>query len=324
MIQRGYRVLTLWIVWSLTSLMIYLGLYNDTDVWQFVQHDPSRITWVIIGLFLVGILTSFVLTLVLTVESIDADRLTLIAQKKGWNGIEETSTRLSIARYLNSLRTIINGNGSVDITALIDVEFAIYHRIAHALEIIGNLLITLGLIGTVVGLTLTLTGLTSSLEALGQDQDQLLSGLRGAMGGMGTAFYTTLLGSVLGGVLLRVFSHINQTGVDSLEDVLARICLVYCSEQLKPTAHKDIKALSHEIEILDRVVQQLSRTLTSSGSAIADFKDEIGTLHNEQQQAQLRETIRLQREQLQQMEKLLRMQRGLRPRWLSRLLGRSD
>ncbi|MGD8567655.1 MAG: MotA/TolQ/ExbB proton channel family protein [Gammaproteobacteria bacterium] len=191
MIQRGYRALVLWIVWSAAAIVIYASMYSDTDVWDFVQHDPSRITWGIIALFGVGVATSFVLTILLTFESIKVDLLESIAKQRGWLGIEESKKRLCVASFFDSLKTVINNNGELNVESLVDVEFAVYRRTSHALEVIGNLLITLGLVGTVVGLTLTLTGLTSSLEALGQDQEQLLRGLRGAMGGMGTAFYTT-------------------------------------------------------------------------------------------------------------------------------------
>ena len=54
-IQRGYRALFLWIVWAAASIAIFTGLYHDTDVLEFVQSDQSRITWIIIGLFLMGI-----------------------------------------------------------------------------------------------------------------------------------------------------------------------------------------------------------------------------------------------------------------------------
>ncbi len=247
MIQRGYRALVLWIVWAAAAIIIYFGLYQDTEIWDFVKRDPSRITWAIIGLFGLGVTASFILTITLTLESIKVDLLESIAKKKGWLGIQQTDKKGCVANYFSSLRTIVENNGELNIEALVDVEFSIYQRSAHALEIIGNLLITLGLIGTVVGLTLTLTGLTGSLEALGHDQDQLLSGLRGAMSGMGTAFYTTLLGAVLGGVLLRIFAHIDESGVESLENSLTRICLVHCSADFKPSLERDMRIINSQI-----------------------------------------------------------------------------
>lgn len=275
MVQKGYRALVLWVVWAAAAIIIYLGLYLDTDVWSFVQRDPSRITWAIIGLFGMGVATSFVLTILLTFESVKVDELENIAKRDGWLGIQEASKKGCVAEFFRSLRTIVNNNGELNIEALVDVEFSIYQRTAHALEIIGNLLITLGLIGTVAGLTLTLTGLTSSLDALGQDQAQLLSGLRGAMSGMGTAFYTTLLGAVLGGVLLRIFAHIDENGVESLEDTLTRVCLVYCSSDFKPSLERDLHLINAEISDMSRNIEGLQKLLTGTRQAMTDFATEI-------------------------------------------------
>ena len=314
MIQRGYRALVLWIIWSAAAVVIYASMYQDTDVWEFVQQDPSRITWGIIALFAMGVITSFILTILLTLESIKVDLLEAIAKDKGWLGIEDSTKRLCVSNFFESLKTVMRNNGDLNIEALVDVEFAVYSRTAHALEVIGNLLITLGLVGTVVGLTLTLTGLTSSLEALGQDQEQLLRGLRGAMSGMGTAFYTTLLGSVLGGVLLRVYGHIDENGVDSLENALTRICLVYCSADFKPSTKRDVRALNQEIDSLTLKIEYLKNVLNESKSVIADFSQELAELHQRDKNPHsMEETIKLRKEYLDTLRhefQLKRMNRG--------------
>ena len=316
MIQRGYRALVLWIMWSAAAIVIYANMYQDTDVWKFVETDPSRITWGIIALFGMGIITSFILTILLTLESIKVDLLEAIAKTQGWMGIEESRKKLCVANFFDSLKTILKNGGELNIEALVDVEFAIYRRTAHALEVIGNLLITLGLVGTVVGLTLTLTGLTSSLEALGQDQEQLLRGLRGAMGGMGTAFYTTLLGSVLGGVLLRVYGHIDENGVDSLENALTRICLVYCSADLRPSAERDVRILNQEIKVLTDNIDALKKSLNESTSTIADYAKEIQSLNGKENDTQsLENLIALRKKYLDTLREEFQLKRMNRGAW---------
>jgi len=293
MVQRGYRALALWIVWAAAAIIIYFGLYHDTEVWDFVKQDPSRITWAIIGLFGLGVITSFILTVTLTLESTKVDELEKIAREKGWLGIQETDKKLCVASYFNSLRTVVENNGELNVEALVDVEFSIYQRTAHALEIIGNLLITLGLVGTVVGLTLTLTGLTGSLEALGQDQDQLLSGLRGAMSGMGTAFYTTLLGAVLGGVLLRIFAHIDESGVEGLENTLTRICLVHCSADFKPSMERDMRLINAQISEMRDNIESLQALLEKTRLAMKEFATEAIQPGQETDIEHLREMVKL-------------------------------
>ncbi|MDT8384007.1 MAG: MotA/TolQ/ExbB proton channel family protein [Gammaproteobacteria bacterium] len=314
MVQRGYRTLVLWVIWAAAAVIIYLGLYLDTEVWDFIQRDPSRITWAIIGLFGMGVATSFVLTVLLTLESVRIDGLEEVAKRDGWLGIAQVDKRGCVAEFFRSLRAIVNNNGELNIEALVDVEFSIYQRTAHALEIIGNLLITLGLIGTVVGLTLTLTGLTNSLDSLGQDQDQLLSGLRGAMAGMGTAFYTTLLGAVLGGVLLRIFAHIDENGVESLEDTLTRVCLVYCSADLKPSLERDLRLINADISDMSRNIEGLHKLLTNTRQAMSEFATEIKQPGQDMDIDHLREMVRLREAYVKTLAleiKLKQAERGL-------------
>jgi hypothetical protein len=315
MVPRGYRTLVLWIAWSVATIVIYAGMYHDTDVWAFVRDDPTRITWAILGLFAVGMVSSFILTVLITLETLSVDKLELTAKRSGWLGIDYSKKTLCVSNYFDSLKTVVDNNGVINVEALVNVEFSVYGRTAHALEVIGNLLITLGLVGTVVGLTLTLTGLTSSLEALGQDQEQLLRGLRGAMGGMGTAFYTTLLGSVLGGVLLRVFAQINQNGIESLENALTRICLVYCSADFKPSTERDIRSLNAEIEKFNQNVSFLNKHVDEAKRIIADFSDEMGKLRGieEKENDSIQKTLITRRKYLNSLRdefQLKRMNRG--------------
>lgn len=313
-------MLVLWVFWTAAALSIYFGIYNDTDAWTFIENDPSRITWAILGLFVIGIITSFILTITLTLEFIKVDELERVAAKDGWLGIQNVDKKRSVAHFFHAMRTILDKNGELNIEALVDVEFAAYQRTAHALEIIGNLLITLGLIGTVVGLTLTLTGLTGSLEALGQDQDQLMSGLRSAMSGMGTAFYTTLLGSVLGGVLLRIYGHIDEHGVESLENALVRICLVYCSADIKPTAERDLRILNAEVKELTQNLSALQQGLTATQQDISGMVAKLAHPGEGRENESLRENILLRREHLKTQHAEWRLQRAKRG-WLRNLFG---
>ena len=316
MIQRGFRTLLLWIIWSAASLMVILGLYTDTGVWAFVKSDGSHITWVIIGFYLLGCVISFVLMVLVTYEAVHVDQLEKIAKKSGWPGIQHTPKRLVLARFFESLNTIIRNNSELDLESLVDVEFSTYQRFAHALEVFGNLMITFGLIGTVVGLSLTLVGLTSSLQALGEDQEQLLAGLRSAMQGMGTAFYATLLGAVFGGVLLRVFAHINQNGVESLEDSLTRIFLVYCATDIKPSPQRDIRVLDAEIRAITQNLERLHLTLAETKHMVGDFAKELMHLkQTEGDNTALRATLNLQREYLDTLRTEFQLKRMNQGRW---------
>lgn len=283
--QKPLRTLVIWTIWASTALVVYLTLYRDTEVWAFLEQDPSRITWLIMGLFLLSLIASFVVTFMVTQESFRAADLDKIARGGGLKAITIRSTKRAADRFFHAMHSTLERKGSVDVDTLLHVELASYERTNHTIEVVGNLLITLGLIGTVMGLTLTLTGLTGSLDALGHDQEMLLSGLRKAMSGMGTAFYTTLLGAVLGGVILRMFAQITEHGIEGLHDNLMRIATVYCSADYAPTMERQVRLLNDEIRELEQNIMRLEQAMGSSQQSVVDFKNEIKTLHASQENA---------------------------------------
>jgi hypothetical protein len=276
--QKPLRTLLLWTIWASAAMVVYLTLYRDTEVWAFIEHDRSHITLLIMGLFILGLVGSFVLTIMITRESLRAAQLDKLARSGGLRAITVKSTRRAADRFFLAIQSTLDSKGQPDVGTLLNVELAAYERIGNMVELVGNLLITLGLIGTVMGLTLTLTGLTGSLEALGHDQEMLLQGLRTAMGGMGTAFYTTLLGAVLGGVLLRMFAQITIHGVEGLHDNLLRICMVYCSADYARTMERDVRHLNQELGLLETNVSRLEHAFANSHLAMSDFRSEIRQL----------------------------------------------
>jgi len=107
------------------------------------------------------------------------------------------------------------------------------HRDEWFVRSCGQLLMTMGLIGTVLGLGKSLEGLSDSLSGSAEASQvaavaneshspiagvQQNSGLNDAIGGMSTAFATTLLGAIFGGILLRLLVNCTQCLADQLVD----------------------------------------------------------------------------------------------------------
>ncbi len=68
---------------------------------------------------------------------------------------------------------------------------------------VSNMLILLGLIGTVVGFVIAVSGLGDSLAG-GENLQRIQGALGQIVTGMGVALFTTLVGSVLGGLWLQL------------------------------------------------------------------------------------------------------------------------
>ncbi len=324
--QRPFRTLILWAIWASAAIAIYLTLYRDTEVWAFLETDSTRITWLILGMFVLGLLGSFVLTVMVTKEACRTAELDRAAREGGLKGITAHRTERAADRFFRSIQSTLESKGKPEVETLLNVELAVYERISAMVELVGNLLITMGLIGTVMGLTFTLTGLTSSLEALGHDQELLLAGLRTAMGGMGTAFYTTLLGAILGGILLRMFAQINQHGVESLHDDLLRICLVYCSADYAHTLERDVRELNNEIAALENNVQRLEQAFNSTSDTMNQFRGEVNKLNeapvldsSDQQNKPLHSLIEEHRSYCEALRKEMQMLAHMKRPWFIRL-----
>lgn len=291
--QKPFRTLILWTIWAVTALVIYLTMYRDTEVWTFMETDPSRITWLIMGMFLLGVAGSFIVTLLITKESVRSLQLERAAREGGLDAITIRSEKRAADRFFQSVKSTVERRGQPDVETLLNVELSVYERVNHTIEVLGNLLITLGLIGTVMGLTMTLSGLSGSLDALGHDQEMLLSGLRHAMAGMGTAFYTTLLGAVLGGILLRMFAQLTLHGIEGLHDNLLRICLVYCSPEYSQTLERDVRMLNDELRLLDLNIQQMKQSFDNARETVGEFRGEIRRLGESDSGAKGEEPLRV-------------------------------
>jgi hypothetical protein len=162
----------------------------------------------------------------------------------------------------------------------------------------SQLLLTLGLIGTVVGLASSLDGLSLTIRSMATaDADHsnpatveseetgkpgFTSGLHAAVSGMAAAFATTLFGAIFGGIFLRLLSnctqHLAEDLVDEIEitsetelvpllratqgDVAARRreMLAYMDETVEKESAR-LKIVSDRIEAITRKFDALADSM---------------------------------------------------------------
>lgn len=329
--QRGLKTLVLWLAWLSTAGFVFVILYHKADLFQFIHQDASRITWLISAVFLFGLLISFVHALLLTGEWFRGYRIETVMRRKGLGGVRPKRRRV-VDRFIAALQHISEQGTTPDIAALVDVEFAAHHRASRFVGLLGNLLITMGLIGTVLGMTMTLSGLNGALAAIGDDQQLMLEGLSSAMSGMGIAFYTTLLGSILGGILLRVFAWITDSSIDGLQDLMMRSSLVYAAADLAPTPERDIRLLNQQVQQLERRILALHDLFRDGGKTVAAFNDEVTRLNDTIKEVgegeDLLKAISIHRYYASLLRSELRLQKRLRHKagaigdWWNRIRGK--
>jgi len=275
--QRGLKTLVLWVIWACICASVFVQLFHQADIWNYIVYDTSRVTWVILGTFVFGMFVSFVHVAGLTWEWFCAYRLQHQLEQHGLYGAVAKGRQAS-NRFIAALQYIHENGGQVDLAALSTVEFSGYIRGARFVSLMGSMMITMGLIGTVLGLTITLTGLNVALENVDSDGMSVLIGLREAMSGMGLAFYTTLLGSIMGGVLLRMFAYIGDNSIEALQDLLTRSCMVYAAVDLTPSVQRDFRQLDRVVEGMEARLSTLTQSLQQSKAAMSDFAGEMQAL----------------------------------------------
>ncbi|RME86991.1 MAG: hypothetical protein D6771_01035, partial [Zetaproteobacteria bacterium] len=207
--QRGAKTIALWSAWAVASAAVVISLYRQAGVFEFIEKDITRITWIIVGMFLLGVVLNLWQAVRLTAEWSAMYRLERAMRRHGLAAVRvRERPRRIVERVLRDVQRVLKEGGALDLPMLLDTALSAEARRSEFVAFLGNLLITLGLIGTVFGMTLTMSGLSGALGSIGENNQALLEGLKRAMGGMGVAFYTTLVGAVLGGVILRVFAWI--------------------------------------------------------------------------------------------------------------------
>lgn len=280
--QRFMKTLGFWIVWASISTGVFMQLYQQADLWEFVINDTSRVTWVIMIAFALGVAVSFIHVLLLTVDWFYAYKMEGRLRRGGLQAARLPRRRMSSAssRFLEAIQHISQSGGQVVLTDLSTVEFASHIRASRFVGLLGSLLITVGLIGTVMGLTITLTGLNGALSNIGSDNATILLSLSEALSGMGLAFYTTLLGAIMGGVLLRMFAYISDNSIEALQDLLVRSCMVYASVALTSTVQRDYLALDESLAGMEQRIASLGQSMQSSKLAMSEFAQEMRELKN--------------------------------------------
>ena len=220
---------------QITSMLIVLGLIGAgfylgyTQIIAIFWSNPY-LNGVILAVFVLGVLSCF-------------GQVGQLMRSVGW--IESFTSHSAEAAQkapglLAPLATLLRSRGAqmqLSSTAGRSILDSVAQRIDEDREItryIGNTLIFLGLLGTFYGLATTVPALVETIRSLnpGEGEDgadifsRLQSGLESQLGGMGTAFSSSLLGlagSLVVGLLELFAGHGQNRFYRELEEWLSSI-----------------------------------------------------------------------------------------------------
>jgi len=211
-----------------TFLVLVGGYLVFWKIWPVVLDNPW-LNALIFGVFLIGMVTCFwqvgqLVTSVHWIEGFAASR----------PGHEVTVAPRLLAPLANLLRSRGARGAHISSSAARSILDSVSARIEEARDItryLTNLLIFLGLLGTLYGLSTTVPAVVDTIRALAPKDGEssadvfskLMTGLESQLGGMGTAFSSSLLGlagSLVVGLLELFASHGQNRFYGELEEWL--------------------------------------------------------------------------------------------------------
>jgi len=269
--NRNFQI---WI--AINVVMGLTGYYGYTILRSQEFSDKTGISYLIIGLFGLFYILNVINTLYYNEEH------DLLAQEEipkynpEIDDIEFEGSGL-LATHVGNLSDIYNNlnDGEVNQDRALDIIANRLARREYFVQLGANIMITLGLIGTITGLIIAISGLEDVMTSLGESGKMIIPGLKLALSGMGTAFYTTLFGAILGGFFLKLMHQASSNMADEIIDEIAFRAEIHILPYLKKTVDQHINAQSTQ---LTKYVNQSRKLLESETEKINNYLTSIDDL----------------------------------------------
>lgn len=249
------------------ALVVSGGTLAYARIWPIFSANPW-LNGFILGVFVIGVLASFwqLGQLARSVDWIEgfAERHHA-AVENGIAAASEQSTR-DAPRLLAPLAVLLgtrSSSGAISASAAGGILESVATRIEEGRDItryIANLLIFLGLLGTFYGLATTVPAVVETIRALAPKPDEsamqlfdkLMSGLESQLGGMATAFSSSLLGlagSLVVGMLELFATHGQNRFYRELEEWMTSFTNIGMNEDARePAGTPDLAAFTARLD----------------------------------------------------------------------------
>lgn len=176
---------------------------------------------VIAGFFVVTLVRSFLDVSFLDRETkLASEQVRQLAEINDIGQFIQSAKPSIFRQHINSLYTIFKSHPEIAQDSLIEVTHARLIARNKVVELFAGILVTLGLIGTIIGLIDSTAGLGEAMTSMfGESANEeaadamLGDAMVTTFGGLKTAFYTTLLGSLFGGVVLRLLTNVVDAAI---------------------------------------------------------------------------------------------------------------
>ena len=262
------------------SALIGVGGYLAQDLLISIYEANVYLNGFIIGVFGIGVLACFMQVFALISSISWLKRFTNADGSFAGNPHRLLTSLVSLMRIRQSKMKI----GTAASHSIME---SVASRIDEAREItryINNLLIFLGLLGTFYGLATTVPAVVETIRSLNPSENEgsvevfgrLMTGLENQLGGMGTAFASSLLGlagSLVVGVLELFASHGQNRFYRQLEDWLSSITRVNLASVDNDGGTQSSSGILDEV--LDQMGDQISDALNKVALALQTLETSL-------------------------------------------------
>jgi len=262
------------------SALIGVGGYLAQDLLISIYEANVYLNGFIIGVFGIGVLACFMQVFALISSISWLKRFTNADGSFAGNPPRLLTSLVSLMRIRQSKMKI----GTAASHSIME---SVASRIDEAREItryINNLLIFLGLLGTFYGLATTVPAVVETIRSLNPSENEgsvevfgrLMTGLENQLGGMGTAFASSLLGlagSLVVGVLELFASHGQNRFYRQLEDWLSSITRVNLASVDNDGGTQSSSGILDEV--LDQMGNQISDALNKVALALQTLETSL-------------------------------------------------
>jgi len=220
-------------------LLIALGVLIGPMFITAVQTDSSRLCAVILVVFVLAIVKNL-LDIRFLQQQIDLANLQLagLQASAGLRAFLQSTVDSVFRDHVANLYEIFRRDDNISQDNLVGLMQSRVQARTRLTDSCATIIVTLGLVGTIVGLIQASDSLGEVMTSVGKDSEAMMSGMKSTMGNMGTAFYTTLLGAVLGGVTLRLLAGVVDSNSDYLVSHIAELCEVYLLPSMRRAARE--------------------------------------------------------------------------------------
>ena len=230
-----------------------------------LAEDNSQVSSLILILFIIGMIQSLRVSILNTYELKQLKKLT---ESRDTSQIKGSMKSV----FENSLKLIDQGD-EVDFSSMLKNYQIQYLNIVRSVSVVSGVLITTGLLGTVIGLIITVSGISNVLNAVGQDYEMMIRGMNKTVEGMGSAFYTTFFGGLLGGVVLRLLSTENSRSASRLIAACEHLGACWIMPLSRRAGRSSSMDLEKEFFQVKKVLSDFSKEAEAIGIALTGSRN---------------------------------------------------